>query len=191
MKNIYGVSGLLILVAVFALGCGDVSDQASTEAAAAASPREDAPDFTLKDVEDRDVKLSDYEGKVVLLNFWATWCGPCKIEMPWFVEFQRKYKDRGFSVIAVSMDEEGWDVVRPFLEDLKPNFPGGDRQRGDGRRFRRRGGPADNVHHRQGRQDRLQPSGPGQQGRLRRRHRGVALTPDSAPGGDRDPGIAQ
>ena len=123
MKNIYGVSALLILVAVFALGCGDVSDQASTEAAAAESPREDAPDFTLKDVENRDVKLSDYEGKVVLLNFWATWCGPCKIEMPWFVEFQQKYKDRGFSVIAVSMDEEGWDVVRPFIEDLKPNFP--------------------------------------------------------------------
>ncbi len=123
MKNIYALSGLLILVTVFVAGCGDVSDQASTEAAAAASPREPAPDFTLKDIEDRDVRLSDYEGKVVLLNFWATWCGPCKIEMPWFVEFQQKYKDRGFSVIAVSMDEEGWDVVRPFLEDLKPNFP--------------------------------------------------------------------
>jgi peroxiredoxin len=123
MKNIFGLSGLLVLVAVLAAGCGDVSHQASTEAAAAASPREDAPDFTLKDIEDRDVTLSDYEGKVVLLNFWATWCGPCKIEMPWFVEFQQKYKDRGFSVIAVSMDEEGWDVVRPFLDDLKPNFP--------------------------------------------------------------------
>ena len=74
-------------------------------------------------MEDRDVTLSDYEGKVVLLNFWATWCGPCKIEMPWFVEFQQKYRDRGFSVIAVSMDEEGWDVVRPFMDHLKPNFP--------------------------------------------------------------------
>ena len=123
MKNIFGLSSLLVLVAIFAAGCGNVSDQASTEAAAAAGPREDAPDFTLKDAEDNDVKLSDYEGKVVLLNFWATWCGPCKIEMPWFVEFQQKYKDRGFSVIAVSMDEEGWDIVRPFVEELKPNFP--------------------------------------------------------------------
>ena len=123
MKNIYAVSGLLILVAVVAAGCGDVSNQPSTEAATAAGPREAAPDFKLKDIEDRDVSLSDFEGKVVLLNFWATWCGPCKIEMPWFVEFQRKYKDRGFSVIAVSMDEEGWDVVRPFVDELKPNFP--------------------------------------------------------------------
>ena len=123
MQNIHGVSALVVLVAVFAAGCGDVSTPTSAGAAEAAGPREAAPDFTLKDIEERDVKLSDYEGKVVLLNFWATWCGPCKIEMPWFVEFQQKYKDRGFSVIAVSMDEEGWDVVRPFLDDLKPNFP--------------------------------------------------------------------
>ncbi len=123
MKRIFGVSALLVLVAVFAAGCGDVSNDASARVAAATGPRDPAPDFTLKDIEGRDVRLSDYEGKVVLLNFWATWCGPCKIEMPWFVEFQQKYKDRGFSVIAVSMDEEGWDVVRPFLDDLKPNFP--------------------------------------------------------------------
>jgi peroxiredoxin len=82
-----------------------------------------APNFTLKDVEGREVTLADYKGKVVLLNFWATWCGPCKIEMPWFVEFQRKYKDQGFSVIAVSLDDEGWEVVRPFTEEYELNFP--------------------------------------------------------------------
>jgi len=94
-----------------------------TVQAASTEERKPAADFTLKDAEGRDVTLSDYKGKVVLLNFWATWCGPCKIEMPWFVEFQRKYKDRGFSVIAVSLDDEGWDIVRPFADRLELNFP--------------------------------------------------------------------
>ena len=92
-------------------------------AASEVEERKPAPDFTLKDEAGRDVTLSDYRGKVVLLNFWATWCGPCKIEMPWFVAFQRKYKDQGFTVIAVSLDEEGWDVVRPFVEEYGLNFP--------------------------------------------------------------------
>jgi cytochrome c biogenesis protein CcmG/thiol:disulfide interchange protein DsbE len=96
----------------------------TVEAAAAnIEERKPAPEFTLKDGQGQDVSLSDFRGKVVLLNFWATWCGPCKIEMPWFVDFQRKYKDQGFSVVAVSLDEEGWDVVRPFAEDMKLNFP--------------------------------------------------------------------
>ena len=82
-----------------------------------------APEFALPDADGRPVRLSDFRGKVVLLNFWATWCGPCKIEMPWFVEFQRKYRDRGFTVVAVSLDEQGWLAVKPFLDDLQPNFP--------------------------------------------------------------------
>lgn len=84
-----------------------------------------APEFSLRDANDQEIRLSDFQGKVVLLNFWATWCGPCKIEMPWFVEFQRKYKDQGFSVIGISMDEEGWDVVRPFTDrfHVNLNFP--------------------------------------------------------------------
>jgi len=104
--------------------CGNLPPEASSETVqAAGEQRQPAPDFSLKDVHSADVQLSEFKGKVVLLNFWATWCGPCKIEMPWFVEFQREYKDRGFSVIAVSMDEEGWDIVRPFTEELKLNFP--------------------------------------------------------------------
>jgi peroxiredoxin len=87
-----------------------------------AGDRKAAPDFDLKDADGKTVKLSDYKGKVVLLNFWATWCGPCKIETPWFVEFERKYKDQGFAVVGVSMDEEGWPAVKPYVAEMGINY---------------------------------------------------------------------
>ena len=84
--------------------------------------RRTAPDFTLKDADGRTVRLSDYRGKVVLLDFWATWCDPCKYEIPWFMEMERKQKDRGFAVLGVSMDDDGWEVVKPFIAQLGVNY---------------------------------------------------------------------
>ncbi len=88
----------------------------------AGKDRKSAPDFALKDANGHTVHLSDYRGKVVLLDFWATWCGPCKIEIPWFQEFERQNKDKGFAVLGVAMDEEGWDVVKPFAQHMNINY---------------------------------------------------------------------
>lgn len=82
-----------------------------------------APDFTLLDSAGRPVRLSDYKDQVVLLNFWATWCVPCRVEIPWFVEFERRYKDRGFAVVGVAFDSrETWDVVKPYIAERKVNY---------------------------------------------------------------------
>jgi peroxiredoxin len=82
-----------------------------------------APDFTLTDSAGSPVKLSTYKGKVVLLDFWATWCDGCKVEIPWYVEFQSKYRKDGLAAIGVSMDDDGWKSVKPFLEQHKLNYP--------------------------------------------------------------------
>lgn len=84
--------------------------------------RHAAPDFALKDADGKTVRLSDYKGRVVLLDFWATYCGPCKIEIPWFMDFERRHKDQGFSVLGVSMDDDGWDAVKPFVLDVGINY---------------------------------------------------------------------
>jgi thiol-disulfide isomerase/thioredoxin len=87
-----------------------------------AAQRKPAPVFSAKDSQGRPIALSSFKGKVVLLNFWATYCGPCKLEMPWFVEFEKKYGPQGFAVFGVSMDEEGWEVVKPYLERVPVNY---------------------------------------------------------------------
>jgi cytochrome c biogenesis protein CcmG/thiol:disulfide interchange protein DsbE len=84
--------------------------------------RSRAPNFSLRDANGKTVQLADYRGKVVLLNFWATWCEPCKMEIPWFVEFERRHKGQGFAVVGVSMDEDGWKAVKPFVAELGINY---------------------------------------------------------------------
>jgi cytochrome c biogenesis protein CcmG/thiol:disulfide interchange protein DsbE len=75
-----------------------------------------APDVTLKGLDGNDVPLSQYRGKVVLVNFWATWCEPCQVEIPWLIEMQQKYAAKGFTILGVDVDDEGNKVVSAFLE---------------------------------------------------------------------------
>lgn len=84
--------------------------------------RRAAPDFSLKDVGGNELSLSEYRGKVILLNFWATWCGPCEIEIPWFIDLEGRFRNRGFVVIGISMDEDGWGAVEPYIREKKVNY---------------------------------------------------------------------
>jgi thiol-disulfide isomerase/thioredoxin len=77
--------------------------------------------FTLKDIDNKDVPLASLKGKVVLLDFWATWCGPCKIEIPWFIEFQQKYGKDGLQVVGVSVDDT-IDKLKPYVAQMKMNY---------------------------------------------------------------------
>jgi len=74
------------------------------------------PELKLKDLSGKEVTLADFKGKVVFLNFWATWCDPCRVEIPWLIAMQNKYGAKGFTVVGIAMDEEGKTVVAPFLD---------------------------------------------------------------------------
>jgi thiol-disulfide isomerase/thioredoxin len=79
-------------------------------------------DFTMKDVAGKDVSLADYKGKVLVIDFWATWCGPCKVEIPHFIEFQDKYGKDGLQIVGVSVDDTA-DKLEPYVREMKMNYP--------------------------------------------------------------------
>jgi thiol-disulfide isomerase/thioredoxin len=81
-----------------------------------------APEFSLTDITGKPLKLSDYQGKVVMLDFWATWCGPCRIEIPSFIELQKRYAAQGFTLIGISMDDSSEAVV-DFYKQFQMNYP--------------------------------------------------------------------
>ncbi len=83
---------------------------------------ESAPDFELKSLDGRAVKLSDFRGKVVVLNFWATWCAPCRVETPWLVDLYRQYKEQGLEVVGVSMDDGDQEHVADFVKEMGINY---------------------------------------------------------------------
>src|SRR5713101_8494248 len=95
-----------------------------TDLAIAKSADQTAPEVTFKDLDGKDTTLSQYRGKVVLVNFWATWCEPCRVEIPWLIEMQQKYSAKGFTVLGVDVDDEGRDVIAAFVKNERFNVNG-------------------------------------------------------------------
>src|SRR5690349_1665651 len=94
-----------------------------TVAGVAHTGQEKAPEFSLKDINGKSVTLADFSGKVVLLNFWATWCVPCRAEIPDLVKKQREYQSQGLRVVGITYPPEEVPEVRRFVRELKINYP--------------------------------------------------------------------
>jgi peroxiredoxin len=94
-----------------------------TACAAQPEKKQKAPNFSLQTQNGKAIELSKLKGKVVLVNFWATWCPPCRAEIPDFIEVYNTYKSKGFEIVGIALDEDGWSKVAPYIEKVKMNYP--------------------------------------------------------------------
>jgi thiol-disulfide isomerase/thioredoxin len=127
-------SAAVVVLAIGFSGCNSKNwfKASAQENGASKGPLPTAPDATFKDLDGKDVTLSSLKGKVVVLNFWATWCEPCQVEIPWMIELQQKNADKGFTILGAAMDDEGKSVVEPYVQKtefdvdgqkMKMNYP--------------------------------------------------------------------
>src|ERR1700733_14741701 len=129
-KSVWIVIAILAVIVVAAHYADKATRLPHTTASASLS-KPDAPDgkpapeVTLKDLDGKDVSIAQYKGKIVLVNFWATWCEPCKVEIPWLIAMQQKYGAKGFTVLGVAMDDEGRSAVAPFVQKETFDLAGG------------------------------------------------------------------
>jgi peroxiredoxin len=116
------IAMVVSLMLVFAFNLSRHSSR-GTAAAGSQMKGDAAPDFTLQTLDGRTLRLSDFRGKAVVLNFWATWCQPCKIEMPWFVELQKQYGSEGLQFLGVAMDDASPKDIGEFADSMGVNYP--------------------------------------------------------------------
>jgi thiol-disulfide isomerase/thioredoxin len=114
---------LVVVAVVIAFGIYFGYHQARHHPAPRVTKAALAPDFSLESLDGKATHLSDFRGKAVLLNFWATWCGPCKIEMPWFVDLQKQYGSQGLQIVGVAMDDASKEDIAKFAKDMGVNYP--------------------------------------------------------------------
>ncbi|ADW68530.1 peroxiredoxin family protein [Granulicella tundricola] len=112
-----------ILLAAFALMTVFPATAKPADELIPAALRVSAPDFTLTDVQGKQLTLSSYKGQVILLDFWATTCGGCKVELPWYVDFDKKYRPKGLAVIGLDMYGETPELIKPFMAKWNMNYP--------------------------------------------------------------------
>lgn len=127
MNRMAGVltAGMLAVMSLGFAGCNGAASVSTGSAMAnpnANKPSE--PDVTFQKLDGADLPLASLKGKVVLVNFWATYCAPCQEEIPWMIGFQQKYADQGFTILGVAMDDTGKQVVDPFVESKRFNVNG-------------------------------------------------------------------
>src|SRR5262244_461393 len=116
MRRQFFFLSLIAAIALTGVGC---------KRKASADGKAGATEVTIKTLDGKDVTVAQYKGKVVLVNFWATWCEPCKIEIPELIQLQQKYADKGFTILGVAMDDEGKSVVGPFVQTKRYDIGGG------------------------------------------------------------------
>lgn len=125
-RNLIIVIGIVFAMAILVYGVARKSGiskaQAADPAAAATAQTKPAPDFELKTLDGRTVKLSDFRGKAMVLNFWATYCGPCRVEMPWLIDFYARYKSQGLEIVGISMDDGDQEQVAAFGKEFNVNY---------------------------------------------------------------------
>jgi thiol-disulfide isomerase/thioredoxin len=125
MRVSWKFSLIVILLAAAAAGfAGCKSGGSQAAALGTEKPLPNEPEVTFKDLQGKDVSLAGLKGKVVIVNFWATWCEPCQVEIPWMIGFQKKYADKGFTLLGVAMDEEGKSVVEPYVQKTQFDVDG-------------------------------------------------------------------
>jgi len=118
-----GVGVLAVPMLLHKAATGDPVSAVSSGAASTCKAANKAPlNYTVKDMNGAPVKISDYAGKVILLNYWATWCGPCRLEIPGFIELYDQYKDKGLVILGVSTDDDP-ETLRDYAKEMKMNYP--------------------------------------------------------------------
>jgi peroxiredoxin len=113
---------LILLVSIAVRSSRSSSPTLSTASNGANTDAKPAPQFELKTLDGRVVKLSDFRGKAVILNFWATWCAPCRVETPWLVQLYRDYNGQGLEIVGISMDDGGPHLVEKFVHEMNVNY---------------------------------------------------------------------